>query len=122
MNKEAGEKCLELGEKKLIMRPSFKAMTWIESATNKTILEIMSCFGSHKFFFGDVAAVVYYCHLAYCKEEEEKPLGEYNEVGEMIYHSGLTEAGRVSLELLMGALVGDKKKEPTQDGPEKPEK
>ena len=103
MNPYRGEVEIELGGSVRVMRPTFEAITEIESRVGVGIVELVRRFQGNEWRTADVVIVVRSGLKG--AEGKERTL---NEVGSWVFEAGVIQCATVALKLLVNGLTGGK--------------
>ena len=100
MNKILGDKEIEIGGKKYIASPTFKALMMIEGGES-SLAVILARFGNLKPKATDIVLVIHSCISAHNSD-----CPSYEEIGEMIHKQGYEHFITVSVELVASLWSG----------------
>lgn len=109
MNQAVGEKELQVGGRKYVLRPGFLALQEIETRTGRGLMELFESYGKGKNRASDTAIILYACMKAGLPPTEVPP--SFDSFGESIYPLGLHRIGHVAIDLLGHALIQGRKQE-----------
>lgn len=81
-NKKRGEISIKLHNKEFILRPSFQALSSIESSLGKSLVTIISNLGTESLTISEMATIIYH------SIKEETALANSDEIGNLIVTTG----------------------------------
>ena len=96
-----GDKEIELGSEKLLLRPDFKALDDIETRLNVSIYQVVDKLVASKLPFGWTAQIVSSCAVSAGRSDMTKA-----KVGQLIIDNGLGNLNRVISDFLVRAIKG----------------
>ena len=102
MNKLIGERELVLCGQHFILKPSFEALTEIESI-NRPLTKIIQSFANGDFTVKDVSTIIFAC----AKKGTPNFFFTLSEIGEMVLADGLMVVAPTSFEVISNVLSGD---------------
>ncbi len=95
-NEHRGEIELELGDKKIVLRPTYEALQAMERATGTRLIPLARRFGELDFGVSDIVAVI----SAAATEKPDK------DIGRLVFEAGVAKVGIRISAFLAGALNG----------------
>lgn len=96
-----GELEVELGDKKVTLKPTFKGIILMEELSGKTISELVNTFMSMRSSIRDVAAIIYGGMYGFHGNDAKKVPMTHDQVGEAVM-----AVGHANLTLPCSTIVG----------------
>ncbi len=111
-NLHRGEVDITLDGKTYIARPTHEAVAHIESHLQAGIIGLANSFFSSTQGIKQVAAVLYYCIMAYQKDQGDKEMPfSFEKCEKLIYEKGVIKAAGPAVELVSTMVSGETTKE-----------
>ncbi len=107
---------VKLGEVEYTLRPTFAALTEIESRSGKGCMKLLQEFASSNIGINDLTAVVWGGIIGHLKESGQM-IGvglTYERVGQMILDAGVQNVVAAAAQFLTNGLMGDPQKKTSQ--------
>ena len=99
VNKNRGEVAIKFGNKQYVMRPTFHALSSLETELNRSIIDVLLQFSESKPKLLEIVAIIYYGVQAYSVEVLDR-----EKIGELICEAGIVNIMPKIFEFLENGL------------------